>query len=105
MLKKVYLPIEIGSTVYLVFTSKREGAKDNVIVKCKVDKVTVYEDETVYSCKLLKVVSKAGEKDIKKWVSSFCFKNANIDTGYRGFDKRYYPVFTIKEKCLEWIKN
>lgn len=31
-------------------------------------------------------------------------ENANIDTGYRSGINRF-PVFTTKEKCLEWIKG
>ena len=51
-----------------------------------------------------KVVTKAGDKEIKHWVSSFMFKNANIDTGYRNKPNRY-PVFTTKEECLQWLKG
>ena len=104
MLKKVYLSIEIGSIVYLVFTSKREGAKDNIIVKCRVEKAIVYENSTIYTAKPIKIVSKAGRKDdLKQWVPSFLFENANIDTGHRGNLNRY-PVFTEKEKCIKWLK-
>ena len=105
MLRKVYLSIDIGSIVYLVFASKREGYKDNVILKCVVHNAIVSKDDIVYIVKPGKVVSKAGDKNIQKWVSSFCFKNANIDTGHRGMDKQYYPVFTTKEGCLQWLKG
>ena len=84
-MKKVYLLVDIGSEIFLVFASKREGYKDNVVVKCK-------------------VVTKAGDKEIKHWVSSFMFKNANIDTGYRNKPNRY-PVFTTKEECLQWLRG
>lgn len=47
---------------------------------------------------------KVGDKDIKHWVSSFMFENANIDTGYRNKPNRY-PVFTTKEGCLQWLKG
>lgn len=104
MLRKVYLFIDIGSIVYLVFTSKREGAKDNVVVKCKVDHATVYGNHTIYCCEPIKVVTKAGDKEIKNWVASFMFENANIDTGHRRSPNRY-PVFTTKEKCLQWLKG
>lgn len=103
-MKKVYLLVDIGSEIFLVFASKREGYKDNVVVKCRVAKATVYEKETIYSCEPIKVVTKAGDKEIKHWVSSFMFENANIDTGHRSKPNRY-PVFTTKEKCIEWIRN
>lgn len=103
-MKKVYLSIDIGSIVYLVFASKREGHKDNVVVKCRVAKATVYEKETIYSCEPIKVVTKAGDKEIKHWVSSFMFENANIDTGHRRSPNRY-PVFTTKEGCIKWLKG
>lgn len=104
-MKKVYLLVDIGTELFLVFASKREGYKDNVVLKCVVHNAIVSKDDIVYIVKPVKVVSKVGDKNIQKWVSSFCFKNANIDTGYRGLDKRYYPVFTTKEKCLEWLRN
>lgn len=104
MLKKVYLSIDIGSIVYLVFASKREGYKDNVVVKCKVDHATVYADRTIYCCEFIKIVTKTKNKEAEKWVTTFMFENANIDTGYRSKPNRY-PVFTTKEKCLEWLKN
>ena len=103
-MKKVYLLVDIGSEIFLVFASKREGDKDNIVVKCRVAKATVYEKETIYSCEPIKVVTKAGDKEIKHWVSSFMFENANIDTGHRSKPNRY-PVFTTKEECLQWIKG
>lgn len=102
-MKKVYLLVDIGSEIFLVFASKREGYKDNIVVKCRVAKATVYEKETIYSCEPIKVVTKAGDKEIKHWVSSFMFENANIDTGHRRSPNRY-PVFTTKEKCERWLK-
>lgn len=101
--KKVYLCVEVGSNVYLVFASKREGYKNNVIIKCRVSRAMVYENETIYSCEPIKIVTKTKE-DIKNYVSSFMFENANIDTGLRnGFNR--YPVFTTKERCLEWMRK
>lgn len=103
-MKKVYLSVDIGTELFLVFASKREGYKDNIVVKCRVVKATVYERETIYSCEPIKVVTKAGNKDIDKWVPSFMFENANIDTGRRRNPNRY-PVFTTKEGCIEWLKS
>lgn len=104
MLSKVYLSAPVGSVVYLVFASKREGYKDNVVIKCRVKEAHILENNVIYDCEPLKVVTKAGQKDIKKWVPSFMFENAGIDTGYRRIPNRY-PVFTTKEGCLEWLKG
>lgn len=87
-----------------MFASKRDGYKDNIVVKCRVAKATVYEKETIYSCEPIKVLTKSGDKEIKHWVSSFMFENANIDTGHRNKPNRY-SVFTTKEKCLQWLKG
>lgn len=35
----------------------------------------------------------------------YMFRNSNIDTGHRGIDKQYYPVFTTKEGCLQWLRG
>lgn len=102
-MKKVYLQVELEQEVFLVFASKREGYKNDVIIKGKVTKATVYSNETLYTFEPIKIVTKTKE-DLKNYVSSFLFANANIDTGLRsGFNR--YPVFTTKEKCLEWLKN
>lgn len=103
MLTKVYLSAPVGSFVYMVFTSKREGHKDNVVIKCRVKEVHILQHNIIYSCEPVKFMTKTKE-DLKNYVSSFMFETANIDTGYRsGFNR--YPVFTTKEKCLEWIKG
>lgn len=34
-MKKVYLLVDIGTELFLVFASKREGYKDNIVVKCR----------------------------------------------------------------------
>ena len=48
-MKKVCFLVDIGTELFLVFASKREGYKDNIVVKCRVAKATVYEKETIYS--------------------------------------------------------
>lgn len=102
-MKKVYLDVEPGQIVYLVFSSKREGYKRDIVIKCKVDKVVVYENSSVYYCEPIKIVTKTKE-DISKYATSFMFRPANIDTGYRsGFNS--YPVFMDKEKCIKWLKG
>lgn len=102
-MKKVYLDVEPGQIVYLVFSSKREGYTKDLVIKCKVDKAVLYESSKVYSCEPIKIVTKEKE-DVSKYVTSFMFRPANIDTGYRaGFNS--YPVFTEKEKCIKWLKG
>lgn len=103
MLTKVYLATPVGSNVYLVFASKREGYNDNVVIKCRVREAHILEHKVIYDCEPIRFMTKTKE-DIKNYVSSFMFENSNIDTGYRSCFNRY-PVFTTKEKCLEWIKG
>ena len=104
-MKKVYLDVEPGQIVFLVFSSKREGYDKDIVIKCKVDKAVIYENSVTYSCEPIKIVTKEKEKeDIAKYVTSFIFRAANINTGYRsGFNG--YPVFTEKEICIKWLKG
>ena len=101
---KTYLVIEPEQIVFLVFASKKEGYNNDIVVKCRCEKATVYKNKTIYHFELIKVVTKVGDKEIKNWVTTFMCENANIDTGNRDKPNRY-PVFTTKEKCLEWLKN
>lgn len=101
---KAYLMLEPEQIVFLVFASKREGYKNNVVVKCKCEKATVYKDSTIYHFKPIKIVTKEGDKQIENWVTSFMCENANINTGHRNKPNRY-PVFTTKEECLQWLKG
>ena len=104
-LTKRYLNIEPEQKVFLVFASKKEGYKDNIVCRCRVISATVYSDRTIYNLKLEKIVlGSEKESDIKNWVQTFMCENANIDTGYRVNPNRY-PVFTTKEKCIEWLKS
>lgn len=104
-LTKRYLSIEPEQKVFLVFASKKEGYKCNVVCRCKVVSATVYSDRTIYNLKLEKIVlGSEKENDTKNWVQTFMCENANIDTGYRVNPNRY-PVFTTKEKCIEWLKS
>lgn len=104
-LTKRYLSIEPEQKVFLVFASKKEGYKDNVVCRCKVISATVYSDRTIYNLKLEKIVlGSEKENDTKNWVQTFMCENANIDTGHRDKPNRY-PVFTTKEKCIEWLKG
>ena len=104
-LTKRYLNIEPEQKVFLVFASKKEGYKDNIVCRCKVISATVYSDRTIYNLKLKKIVlGTEKENDTKNWVQTFMCENANIDTGYRVKPNRY-PVFTTKEKCIEWLRS
>lgn len=100
-MKKVYLQVEPGQIVYLVFASVREGHKGNVVIKARVNDAVVSENTIKYRCELIKAM--LGNGDIKSFVKHLYFENANIDTGYRGHHN--YPVFTTKEKCISWLKG
>ncbi len=54
---------------------------------------------------LVKEKIMTGQKNIKSFIDCFSCENANIDTGYRGMQIDMYPVFTTKEKCIEWLKG
>lgn len=101
---KRYLEIEPEQMVYLVFASRKEGYKDDVVVKCKCKKAVVYKESTIYCFEPVKVVTKAGDKEIEHWTTTFMCESSNINTGRRSNCNRY-PVFTTKSRCLEWIRN
>lgn len=101
---KTYLLIEPEQVVYLVFASKREGYQNDVVIKCKCKKAEVYKETTIYCFEPIKVVTKYGDKELKHWVNTFMCRNSDIDTGARSGANRY-PVFTTKEKCIEWLKG
>lgn len=103
-MKKVYLLVDIGSEIFLVFASKREGYKNNIVFRAEVVKATIDKSGITYHCEVKKCTTNK-EMDIDKMVKFFMFKNANIDTGYRGMDKTLYPVFTTKEGCIAWLKG
>lgn len=102
-LTKRYLSIEPEQTVFVVFASKREGYNDNIVIRCKVKECIVRRNSTLYCLRKEKVVT--GQKRIDTFIDSFMCENANIDTGYRGLQIDKYPVFTTKEKCIEWLKQ
>lgn len=103
-MKKVYLLVDIGTDVFLVFASKREGYKNNIVFRAEVVKATIDKSGITYHCEVKKCTTDK-EMDIDKTVKFFMFKNANIDIGYRGIDKTLYPVFTTKEGCIAWLKG
>lgn len=100
-MKKVYLLLEPQQKVYIVIESKREGKQDNIIAECICEKAVVYEDQTIYCFEVNKIVTKT-KKEIRKEL--LMCENSNIDTGRRKGVNRF-PVFTTKEKCLEWLKQ
>ena len=100
---KRYLELEPEQTVFVVFASKREGYKENIVLRCNVRECSIRKNTTVYYLVKEKVV--LGKNDIKPFIDCFSCENANIDTGYRGMQTDIYPVFTTKEKCIEWLKG
>lgn len=100
---KRYLRLEPEQKVFVVFASKREGYKDNIVLRCNVRECSIRKNTTIYYLVKEKVV--LGKNDIKPFIDCFSCENANIDTGYRGMQTDIYPVFTTKEKCIEWLKG
>ena len=100
---KRYLELEPEQTVFVVFASKREGYKENIVLRCNVRECSIRKNTVIYYLVKEKVV--LGKKDIKPFIDCFSCENANIDTGYRGMQVDKYPVFTTKEKCIEWLKG
>ena len=103
-MKKVYLLVDIGTELFLVFASKREGYKQNIVFRAEVVKATIDKDGVTYNCEINRCMNDK-TVDVNKYVKFYMFRNANIDTGHRGMDKQYYPVFTTKEGCLKWLKG
>lgn len=100
---KRYLELEPEQTVFVVFASKREGYMDNIVIRCKVKECIVRSNTTLYCLSKEKIVT--GQKNLNTFIDKFMCENANIDTGYRGLQIDKYPVFTTKEKCIEWLKS
>lgn len=100
---KCYLNIEPEQTVFVVFASKREGYKENVVIRCKVKECIVRSNTTLYCLRKEKIVT--GQKNIDAFIDNFMCENANIDTGYRGLQTDKYPVFTTKNRCIKWLKG
>lgn len=100
--KKAYLELEPEQKVFLVYKSKREGNKENVIIRCNVFECIIRKNKILYFLDKERVV--LGKDNLSETKIRFLCSNANIDTGYRGLQIDIYPVFTTKEKCLEWLK-
>lgn len=101
--KKVYLELEPEQKVFLVYKSKKEGNKENVIIRCNVFECIVRKNKILYFLDKERVV--LGKDNLSETKTRFLCSNANIDTGYRGLQIDKYPVFTTKEKCIEWLKD
>jgi hypothetical protein len=99
---KQYLLVDIGQKIFLVFNSKREGNKENIVLQCRVDHAVVNEKGISYMCIPEKVINDK-TKAVEKYTHYFRFRNCNIDTGMRKDGD--YPVFTTKEVCIKWLKN
>lgn len=100
--KKAYLELEPEQKVFLVYKSKKEGSKENIIIRCNVFECIIRKNKILYFLDKERVV--LGEDNLSETKTRFLCSNANIDTGYRGLQIDKYPVFTTKEKCLEWLK-
>lgn len=97
-----YLVLEPEQEVFCVYSSEREG-ETNRVIKCKVTCCHVFENNTVYDLEPIKAV--LGKKDTSdiNTVLLMC-SNATINTGLRDKPNRF-PVFTTKERCLEWLRK
>lgn len=100
---KRYLELEPEQKVFVVFASKREGYKENIVLRCNVRECSIRKNTVIYYLTKEKVV--LGKRDIKPFIDCFSCENANIDTGYRGMQTDIYPVFTTKWRCIEWLKG
>lgn len=105
-MKKVYLDAEPGEHVFLVFSSKKEGYKKTIILECEIDEITIQKNVHMYRGKVVKCANDRNE-DITKYCEHFYFSSSNINTGLRTDNKHWmsYPVFTTKEKVLQWLKE
>lgn len=101
--KKAYLELEPEQKVFLVYKSKREGNKENIIIRCNVFECIIRKNKILYFLDKERVV--LGKDNLSETKTRFLCSNANIDTGYRGIQTDIYPVFTTKEKCIEWLKQ
>lgn len=101
-MNKIRLQVEVGQEVFLVFASKKEKYQKNVVLLCKVSEARITEEDTTYTAIPLQCVNDS-KVDVKNYANLW-FRNANIDTGYRGHSF-VYPVFTTKQKCISWLKE
>lgn len=97
-MKHTYLALEPEQEIYLIYQSKREHGKPNIIVLCKVKECIVRKHDTLYVLESIKCLTKNKTKQ-----TLFNCKGSNINTGYRDIQIDCYPVFTTKERAQEWL--
>lgn len=109
MIKK-YLAVDVGNTVFLVFSDvSHRNMKQDIVLQMEVSSICINETGVTYTARTRKVVFVRGIeepklKDIKVYKSFFSFRNDNIDTGVSN-EKYFYPVFTTKEKCISYLRG
>lgn len=97
---------EPDDIVYLVFCAKKQGGKKNIIFKGRVEMVTITTEGIRYHFYALKCTT---DKELNEKlqngqvVNHYRFGNQTINNGFKTTD--LYPVFTTKEKCIEWLKD
>lgn len=101
---KDYRLLEIGTKVYLVFSSKRVGNKEDIVMMCQVEAIHIQSNAIHYTCRFIKFV--VGKYEIEKQIKRFSFANYSIDpeTITPALFTNIYIVFTSKEKCKDWLK-
>lgn len=109
-MKKIYLGITPGEKAYIVMESKKMGNTKNLVFMFTMTKVSVSVTEekklsVIYQARLEKCMTDK-KTNMDRFVKYLYFHDVNIDTGYSGMQQdTRYPVFTTKEKCLEWLKG
>lgn len=101
---KDYHLLEIGTKIYLVFSSKRAGNKEDIVMMCQVEAIHIQTNAIYYTCRFIKFV--VGKYEIEKQIKRFYFANYSIDpeTITPALFTNIYVVFTSKEKCKDWLK-
>ena len=61
---KYYHLLEIGTKIYLVFSSKRVGNKEDIVMMCQVEAIHIQSNAIHYTCRFIKFV--VGKYEIKK---------------------------------------
>lgn len=100
---KDYHLLEIGTKIYLVFSSKKNDNSQTIVLMCKVVSIHIQEKNTYYTCEFIKFVT--GKYDISKQLKRFAFADYSINprTNTAGLFTNIYIVFDNKEKCKEWL--
>lgn len=109
-MKKIYLGVAIGERAFIVMESKKMGNTRNLVFMFTLTEVSARVTEegkmsVIYQARLEKCMTDK-KADMSRFVKYLYFRDVNIDTGYSGMQQdTRYPVFTTKEKCLEWLKG